>query len=258
MKEFSTKENKACFRDKIEVMISCVMLLFLWQIIALKINNDIYLPTITQVLISMKEIVLSDRFYLDIIFSMSRCILSFISAILIALILSTLSYISRFIRNLLKPITVITKSIPTMIVIVLVLIWFDKNSSPFIIGFIIVFPILYDSILDSILNIDKGILEMANLYNIGLRNKALKIYLPSIKFRIISIIGSTFSLALKVIIAGEVYGQPKYGMGTQIQLEKINFNTSGIFAWIIIIIIISFVLENFQKPSLRRSLVWKR
>lgn len=258
MKEFSTKENKVCFRDKIEVMMSCVMLLFLWQIIALKINNDIYLPTITQVLISMKEIVLSDRFYLDIIFSMSRCILSFISAILIALILSTLSYISRFIRNLLKPITVITKSIPTMIVIVLVLIWFDKNSSPFIIGFIIVFPILYDSILDSILNIDKGILEMANLYNIGLRNKALKIYLPSIKFRIISIIGSTFSLALKVIIAGEVYGQPKYGMGTQIQLEKINFNTSGIFAWIIIIIIISFVLENFQKPSLRRSLVWKR
>ena len=258
MKEFSRKENKVCFRDKIEVMMSCVMLLFLWQIIALKINNDIYLPTITQVLISMKEIVLSDRFYLDIIFSMSRCILSFISAILIALILSTLSYISRFIRNLLKPITVITKSIPTMIVIVLVLIWFDKNSSPFIIGFIIVFPILYDSILDSILNIDKGILEMANLYNIGLRNKALKIYLPSIKFRIISIIGSTFSLALKVIIAGEVYGQPKYGMGTQIQLEKINFNTSGIFAWIIIIIIISFVLENFQKPSLRRSLVWKR
>ena len=258
MKEFSTKENKVCFRDKIEVMMSCVMLLFLWQIIALKINNDIYLPTITQVLISMKEIVLSDRFYLDIIFSMSRCILSFISAILIALILSTLSYISRFIRNLLKPITVITKSIPTMIVIVLVLIWFDKNSSPFIIGFIIVFPILYDSILDSILNIDKGILEMANLYNIGLRNKSLKIYLPSIKFRIISIIGSTFSLALKVIIAGEVYGQPKYGMGTQIQLEKINFNTSGIFAWIIIIIIISFVLENFQKPSLRRSLVWKR
>lgn len=258
MKEFSTKENKACFRDKIEVMISCVMILFLWQIIAMKINNDIYLPTITQVLISMKEIILSDRFYLDIIFSISRCILSFISAILIAIILSVLSYSSRFIRNLLKPITVITKSIPTMIVIVLVLIWFDKNSSPFIIGFIIVFPILYDSILDSILNIDKGILEMANLYNIGLRNKALKIYLPSIKFRIISIIGSTFSLALKVIIAGEVYGQPKYGIGTQIQLEKINFNTSGIFAWIIIIVIISFVLENFQKPSLRRSLVWKR
>ncbi|MDU4935245.1 MAG: ABC transporter permease subunit [Peptostreptococcaceae bacterium] len=258
MKGFSIKENKDQQIDKIEMAFSCVVLLLLWQIITLKIDNDIYLPTINQVLYSMKEIIFSSRFYLDVIFSISRCLFSFFTAIVAALTLGIISYINRFIRNFLKPITVITQSIPTMIVIVLSLIWFDKDNAPFIVGFAMVFPILYESILDSILSIDKGILEMANLYKIGLNNKVLKIYVPSIKFRIISILGSTFSLALKVVIAGEVYGQPKYGMGTQIQLEKMNFNTPGIFAWIFIVVIISFLLEYCQKPLLRRGFIWKR
>ena len=258
MKEFSIRESKNQKRDKLEVTISCIILLLLWQIIALKIDNDIYLPTINQVLYSVKEIVLSSRFYLDVIFSISRCLFSFFIAILAALTLGIISYISRFIRNFLKPISVITQSIPTMIVIVLSLIWFDKDNAPFIVGFAMVFPILYDSILDSTLSIDKGILEMANVYKIGLKNKVVKIYIPAIRFRIISILGSTFSLALKVIIAGEVYGQPKYGMGTQIQLEKMNFNTPGIFAWIVIVVTISFLLERCQKSLLRREFIWKR
>lgn len=42
---------------------------------------------------------------------------------------------------------------------------------------------------------------------------------------------STFSLAFKVVIAGEVHGQPKYGIGAAVQIEKVNFNTVKIFAW---------------------------
>ena len=77
MKGFSIKENKDQQIDKIEMAFSCVVLLLLWQIIALKIDNDIYLPTINQVLYSMKEIIFSSRFYLDVIFSISRCLFSF-------------------------------------------------------------------------------------------------------------------------------------------------------------------------------------
>ena len=55
---------------------------------------------------------------------------------------------------------------------------------------------------------------------------------------------STFFLVLKVVIEGEVYGQPLYGIGTAIQGEKINFNTSGIFAWIIIVAILCYITDK--------------
>ena len=68
---------------------------------------------------------------------------------------------------------------------------------------------------------------------------------------------STFSLAFKVVIAGEVHGQPKYGIGTVIQYEKMNFNTEAIFAWIIIIAMISFALDILNKFITKKSFKWR-
>ena len=108
-----------------------------------------------------------------------------------------------------------------------------------------VFPVLYDAVLGSINNLDKSILEMANLYKVRKIDKILKIYLPAIKFSLISILSSTISLAFKIVIAGEVYGQPLYGIGAMIQNEKVNFNTRASFAWMIITVIILLV-ESFK------------
>lgn len=260
MSQFTNDKKLKLFqdKDKIQITLSCVILLVLWEIIAIKINNDIYIPTLGQVLESMREIILMDRFIVDIFTTISRCIISFFIALVVALTLGVFSHIYNIIKNFLTPIISLTRSIPNMVLIVLSLIWFNKESAPYIVVFIMVFPVLYDCILGSIKNIDKNILEVANLYQIGLKNKILKIYLPSIKFNLISILSSTISLGFKIVIAGEVYSQPLYGIGAMIQAEKVNFNTTGIFAWIIIIIIISSILNLAEKFILRRVFIWKR
>ncbi|HAE91256.1 MAG TPA: ABC transporter permease, partial [Tissierella sp.] len=48
---------------------------------------------------------------------------------------------------------------------------------------------------------------------------------------------------LKMVIAGEVLSQPKYAIGSNLQLQKMYLNTSGIFAWIIIILFIAKLFE---------------
>lgn len=258
MKESTLRENKSNKKDNLEVTLSCVTFLIIWQGLALIIKNDIYLPTIGQMLESLKEILMKDRFYLDVTFSIGRSIISFILALILALILGLTSYTFRIIRNFFKPINTLAQSIPNMILIVLALIWFDKDNASLIVGFAIVFPLLYDSVLGAMVGIDKKILEMAKIYKISIIDRIFKIYLPAIKFRLIPILISTFSLAFKIVIAGEVYGQPSYGIGTMIQVEKMNFNTSGIFAWLIIILIISMLLELIKKLILRRTFIWRR
>lgn len=260
MSQFTTNDKIKLHKDKdkIQVALSCVILLFLWEITALKINNDIYLPTLGQVFTSIKDIILEERFIMDIFSTISRCLISFIIALGSAFILGIISYSCNIFKNFLTPIISLARSIPNMVLIVLTLIWFNKESAPYIVVFIMVFPVLYDSILGSINSIDKGILEMADLYKINKRDKILKIYLPAIKFSLVSILSSTISLGFKIVIAGEVYGQPLYGIGAMIQSEKVNFNTTAIFAWIIIIVIISGLLNLIEKSLLRRAFVWKR
>ncbi len=253
-----TTNKKELSKNKIQVALSCVILLFLWEIIALKIDNDIYLPTLGQVFISIKEIISDERFIINIFSTITRCILSFILTLITAFMLSIISNSFNLFKNFLIPIISLARSIPNMVLIVLTLIWFNKESAPYIVVFIMVFPVLYDAILSSIKNIDKSILEMASLYKISKKDKILKIYLPSIKFSLISILSSTISLGFKIVIAGEVYGQPLYGIGAMIQSEKVNFNTRAIFAWIIIIVIISSLLNIVEKLILRRTFIWRR
>lgn len=258
MKKYVLEIKKIFSSDKMEVALSCAILLFLWEIVAIKIDNDIYLPTIGQVLANLKDIIYTQKFYLDVVYSITRCTFSFLGSMVLAIILGVLAYLSRLFRNFLKPINALAASIPTMILIILSLIWFSKERAAFIVGFLIVFPILYDAVLSSMVGIDKGIIEMADLYNVSLKDKVLKIYIPSIRIHLSGIVVSTYSLALKVVIAGEVYSQPKYGMGAMIQVEKINFNTTGIFSWLIVIVTIFIILDKLSSILERRLYVWKR
>ncbi|MDU5020374.1 MAG: ABC transporter permease, partial [Clostridiales bacterium] len=134
-------------RNNIEVLIFCIVLLIVWQGIAININNDIYLPKIEQVLSSLRKILNQNNFYLNIGMTILRTSVSFAISMIMAIVLGVLSYLSKTFSNLLKPINTIIQSVPTMILVVLILIWFDKDKAPFLIGVFIVFPILYETVL---------------------------------------------------------------------------------------------------------------
>lgn len=250
MKEFSWKNNKG-------VIISCIMLLVIWEIVAIKLNNEIYLPNIEAVVLSMGEIFKESAFIPSVGSSLYRTIISFAGALVLSIMFGVLSLIYPFFKEVLKPLNAIGKTIPTMVLVVLALIWFDKDQAPYVVGFAIVFPILYEGIINSLDNVDKNIIEMCKVYEVTSLEKVKKIYLPIVKFYLTSILISTFSLAFKVVVAGEVHGQPKYGIGSAIQIEKMNFNTPAIFAWIIIIAIISILFEIANKRLMKRVYRWK-
>ena len=104
MKESTLKGNKSNRKDNLEVALSCVAFLIIWEIIALIIKNDIYLPTVGQTLNYLKEIMVEKRFYLDILLTVTRTSISFIVAFIVSLILGLSAYSFRIIKNFLKPI----------------------------------------------------------------------------------------------------------------------------------------------------------
>lgn len=249
---------KYSWRSKLYTFLSCVFFIGVWQLIALVVNNDIYIPRIEQVMETAKDIVNNKNFWLIISSSFYRTALSYAAALILSMILGVLSIVYPFFKYLMEPINSFGKTIPTMVLVVLSLIWFDKEKTPFVVGFAIILPILYEGIRNNLMTIDKKIIDMAKVYEVNLVDKIKKIYYPVMKFYFMSIFVSTFSLAFKVVIAGEVYGQPKFGIGAQIQLEKVNFNTPGIFAWIVIIVIISLVLEVINKSLKKKIYRWSK
>lgn len=240
--------QNSSMKDRRLISISLLVLVVIWVFLSNIIDNPIYLPKVREIGISMLEIIKEPDFGKNIINSLVRGFESFTIAIILAFVLGLFSSFSKIIYNFLYPINLVLKSIPTIAFIVITLIWLNKDYSPLLIGTIIAFPLFYEIVQNSILNIDKNLLDMCNVYKVKWKEKLIQIYIPNIFFNIFIILPSTLSLILKVVIAAEVYGQPKYGIGSAIQVAKINFDTTSIFAWIIIVAIISFSIDVLLKP----------
>lgn len=250
--------KESTWKSKFEILIGGFILLLVWQAIAVKVNNDIYLPKLQEVLTSLFQIVKEKDFLLIVFSSFYRTIISFGVALVFAIIMGVLSSLYPLINNLLKPLNSIGKTIPTLVLVVLALIWVDKDNAPFIVGIAIVFPILYDGILNTLTKNDKKLEEMMKIYEVPTLEKVKKVYVPNIIFYILKILVPTISLAFKVVIAGEVHGQPKYGIGASVQLAKMNFDTPTIFAWIVIIAIISLLFELVNKILTKKYYRWQK
>ena len=81
---------------------------------------------------------------------------------------------------------------------------------------------------------------MCKVYEISNIDRINAIIIPSIIIELKKVINSTLALIFKVVISGEVYAQPKYGIGSMIQLEKMQLNTAAVIAWMIIITVIVY------------------
>ncbi len=237
--------KNSSMKDKKIIFISLLIIVGIWIFLSNKINNSIYLPKISEISREMLSIVKEKNFLLNILNSLLRSVISFSIALAISIMLGMLSGFNKFIYNFLYPINSIIKSIPTIAFILIALIWLNKNYAAYLIGIVISFPILYETTVNSIFNGNNDLNEMLESFKISLLDKILNVHIQSIIINISSIATSTFSLVLKVVIAGEVYGQPTYGIGSAIQGEKINFNTAGIFGWIIIVAILCYISDKF-------------
>ena len=97
---------------------------------------------------------------------------------------------------------------------------------------------------------DKKILEICKLYKVRRITLIKDIYIPSIFINLSMVFTSALSTNLKMVIAGEALSQPKFAIGSNLQIEKMYLNTAGVFAWIIIILLISKLLSYIMKAAI--------
>ena len=87
-------------------------------------------------------------------------------------------------------------------------------------------------------------LQMADLFRFSFRKRFLYIWLPAIKPYLLSGVSIALGMAWKSGIAAEVIGIPRNSIGENLYLAKAYFNTTDLFAWTVIIVLISLLFEK--------------
>ena len=238
--------------------ISMIIGLMICYEIGIKIiQKPIILPSLTLIFSELICIIFSSSFVTIIHATLLRTILTFLFVFMISLVLGIISGYFKIIEWLLLPIVTFLRTVPTISITLILLIWFGKELGPIMIMGLVVFPILYELILSAMKQTDCDLLDVCMLFGATKFEKFKALYYPQLLKTLSSGIQATIGLSFKVIVMAEVMAQSSVGIGQMLNYEKTYLNMAAVFAWTIILIALVMIFEvmsSFLMHTLIRHL----
>lgn len=216
----------------------------LWQMIAMIVNQSVILPSFLDVLNRLVYILSDVSFYNHLFITLFRVILGTLSAFVLSFIFAILSYDFKLINQALKPLVLVSKTIPNITYILLVLIWFSREMSVFFVTLLILFPVLYTQISTGLLGINPEHLEVLKLYPETYFHRLTKVIIPLIRITLFEGLKGALSLGFKVGVMAEILGQVQPGLGYLMHIARMNFETVDLFAYTAIMIMVVVLIEK--------------
>jgi NitT/TauT family transport system permease protein len=237
--KISTTEKR-----RIYYVAAVLVWIVVWAVLSALVGEEIFLPSPVSVIKSLLSLIPQPSFWKAVGFTLSRVIAGIVLSSVTATVLAVLSSFSGKLEILLSPLVKAVRSIPVASVIILVLLWVKSRNLSVVISSLVVFPVIYTSVLSGMKNTSSLLLEMASNYSVGRRKRIRYIYIPSVFPYLKAGMRTAVGFAWKSAVAAEVIGLPKNSIGTALYEAKIYLLTSDLFAWTLVIVILSALFEK--------------
>ena len=218
--------------NKMKKAVILLIWLALWQVTAFFVNNSIYFASPIEVASELCAKVKDIAFWQSVAGSLIRIVSGFLFSFLLAFLVSFIAYRYELVRDFLSPAVTFLNSVP-------------------IISMMVVFPNIYLNMLSGLKNADRRLIEMAEVFKLGRADRMLWIYRPAYLSYLHSAVSVSLGMCFKSGIAAEVIGLPHFSAGEQLYRDKIYLNTAGVFAWVIVILLVSSLTERLIRNFLK-------
>lgn len=229
-----------------KILLVSAFWLAVWQLIYQIVQQEILIVSPAMVFSRLFALVGTAKFWMTTLSSLSRIMLGYLYALVAGTALAVLCSRFTLLRETFSPLLNIIKSTPVASFIILALVWVKTGSVSILISFLMVLPSVWGNLMEGIKNVDKGLLEMAKVYQIRPLPLLRCVYFPSLLPYFMSAARTSLGFAWKSGIAAEVISVPKLSIGTQLYHAKIYIETSDLFAWTVVVIVLSVCLEGLM------------
>ena len=232
--------------------IPLAFVLLLWEGVArLEIIHPALFPTVTEIFVKMWELTLEGIFLKDVAHSLLRLLSSVFFAIILGTICGLLMGTSRWVEKVLIPPLNFFLAIPGIAIFPIVILWFGLTEKA------IIFTLAFEASLSIMLNTWGGVKSVdISLINagraLGAHGYALfyKILIPAALPAIITGYRQGFSRAWRILVAGEMLASIGTGIGFRIFEARAFLASDVMYAGVIVIGILGFLLERVALRSL--------
>jgi len=197
--------------------------------------------------------------YSIILSSLSRVLLSLLIGILLGVVFGILAGVNEFIYKLLVPIVNFITATP-VVSFIIILFMYIKNDSlvPVICGILLCFPIIYNNVLHGYKMVSDELVSMSNIYRVPMKRKIVKLYIPSTLPYLFAGTLTSVGICWKATIAAELIGIINNSIGLQLYNGKVFLEYDYVFAWTILIVICSVLIQKAAQFAIQKVNIYER
>lgn len=225
-----------------------------WQLAAMALGSGgLFLATPLQTLRALAALLPTAAFWQRIAFSALRILAGFCLAVLAGVLLGAAASRWRTARFLIDPVMQLIRAMPVASFVILALLWVRSANLSVVVSFIHVLPVIYAGVLAGIHDTDRQLLEMARVYRLPLAARLRCIWLPGVFPAFCESCIAAMGMCWKSGVSAEVIGLPDLSIGDALYRAKITFSTADVFAWTLVIVVLSAALSSLAASAMRRA-----
>lgn len=253
---------------KIEKILGVGFFLIVWEITArykllfslglIKMEALAFPPTLSSVAEAFYQDILSGTMTLSIGYSILHLLIGLIVAVLLGIPLGILTGWSKRAEYLIDPIIQILRPIPPLawIPIAIMMLGLTHQAAGFIIFIGAFFPVLVNT-YSGVRGTDPRLVEMAKTLGATDMQVLTKVVLPYSTPMMTAGVRISLGVGWMCVVAAEMFGVSKYGLGWMIPYYSNIFMYNYVFAYMLTLGLIGYIMDTMFKRFESWKLQWR-
>ena len=228
-----------------------------WIVAYYIVRNEYVLPSFWDAFAEMGRILTDASFWRAFWNTFLRTLWAFLASMALGIVMAVCAHLVKGLRAFFAPIISVVRTVPTMAVILMLLLWTTPNMVPVIVSALVLFPAVYAAALAALDEVGENYGELTRAFRVPLLRRIGKMYLPLAAPVMLKQAGGIFSLGLKVVISGEVLASTYRSLGGMMQDAQMYLNMPRLMALTLLVVLMGFALEGLCWLSYRLIVRWR-
>lgn len=224
-------------------MLAFLLLLLAWTILALLVGNEYLFPDLLQTLEEALGLLVKGEFWLAFFATIARSLIAFTASFVVGAGFALLAYVFPVFEKLFAPIISFVRSLPTMAILLIILLWSNASIAPIIVATTVLVPLSYASVYSALNHVDADLIEMSVVYRVPKKKMIKELFLPIVFPKIFEEGARNLSFSLKLIVSAEIMSNTFQSIGGQMQSASLYDKTPLLFALTLCIFLTGYLLE---------------
>lgn len=239
---------KTSFQKKLKAFLptlfGVVFLLVLWTVCFAAVGNEYLLVSPWETLKAAVRLFGTKAFYGAFAATFLRAFAAVLLSAAVAFPLAVLAFLFPKFGAFLAPTLATLRSLPTLAVLLLLLVWLGGNGATVAVGVTATLPMLYTALYTALSGVDGDLKELCEAYRVPVLRRIKGLYLPKALPKTVAEGGAAASFALKITVSAEILATTAKSLGGMMQEARLLSELATLTALTLCVCAVGIVIEG--------------